>query len=144
MGAPMAVNPALDHVWRCPRSRDDMRIAAGSLIHDKSLITDAYLDFRMNVIGVDKYPDYFDTMFNEPFETYIGASVLGDQVLSDVHVPVLMVHGRNDLPIPAEATSQILQTKLPAADLLLLHNCGHSVAMERRSAFLAAVFGHFQ
>ena len=144
MGAPMPVNPALDYVWRCPASREEMRRAAQALIADHGLITDAYLDFRMQVIGSKEYQRYFNAMFDQPFETYIEAAVLDDETLARITVPVLMLHGTKDEPIPAETGSIALQPKLPRADVLLLCNCSHSVAMERRGSFLNAVFGHFE
>ncbi|HUT48123.1 MAG TPA: alpha/beta hydrolase [Alphaproteobacteria bacterium] len=144
MGALMPVNPALNYVWRCPTSREEMRRAAQALIADHSLITDAYLDFRMQVVGSKEYQRYFNEMFDQPFETYIAAAVLDDETLARISAPVLMLHGTEDDPIPAETGSIALQPKLPKADVLLLHNCSHSVAMERRAAFLNAVFGHFE
>tara|TARA_R110002096_G_scaffold424348_1_gene632204 strand:+ start:13855 stop:14691 length:837 start_codon:yes stop_codon:yes gene_type:complete len=144
MGAPMKVNEALvDHVWTCPRSRKQMQVAAGSLVYDKSLITDSYLDFRMQVIGTKEYQDYFDTMFDGSYERFIEAATLDEETLAAVEVPVMMLHGRNDLPIPAETGSVALFPKLPQADLLLLYGCGHSIAMERKKTFLAAIKGHF-
>lgn len=143
MGAPMPVNPALGYVWRCPGSRAEMRIAAQALIADHRLITDDYLDFRMQVIGSEDYRRYFNAMFDRPFETYIDAAVLDEDTLAGITAPVLMLHGTEDEPIPAENGSLALQPKLPRADVLLLHGCGHSVAMERRETFLNAVFGHF-
>lgn len=143
IGAPIPVNPALEHVWRCPSSREEMRMAAKSLIADHSLITDAYLDFRMQVIESEEYQRYFNAMFDQPFEAYIAAATLEDEVLARVSAPVLMLHGIQDDPVPAETGSIALQPKLPRADVLLLHDCSHSVAMDRREAFLSAVFGHF-
>lgn len=144
MGASMRANQALDHVWRCPASREEMRTAAKSLIADHRLITEAYLDFRMEVIGSEDYQRYFNAMFDQPFETYIEAATLGAETLAGITVPVLMLHGTKDGPIPAETGSVALQSKLPRADVLLLHGCSHSVAMDRREMFVTAVFGHFK
>lgn len=143
MGAPMAVNAALSYVWRCPTSREEMRVAAKSLMADSSLITESYLDFRMQVIGSTEYQIYFNSMFSENYDRYIQAATLSDETLAEVKVPVLMLHGRNDLPIPAETGSIALLEKLPSADLYLLNNCGHSISMERTKAFMAAALGHF-
>jgi hypothetical protein len=66
-------------------------------------------------------------MFEEPFAR-------------DILALVPMRPGRNNLSIRAETGSIALLPKLPCADLPLLHNCGHSIAIERRAAFLSA--GH--
>jgi 2-hydroxymuconate-semialdehyde hydrolase len=97
----------------------------------------------MAVIGSEEYRRYFNSMFEGPFERYIAAATLDDATLASITAPVLMLHGRNDLPIPAETGSIALLPKMLRADLLLLHSCGHSVAMERRDSFIAAAKGLF-
>lgn len=139
MGGPMPVNPHLRHVWRCPATRDAMREAAGVLIRDTSLITDAYLDARMAIIGSEDYRAYFDAMFAGPFEPFIAAARLAPETLRAVTARVLMLHGRDDRAFPAEHNSVALLPDLARADLWLLSDCSHSVAMERRDAFMAAV-----
>jgi 2-hydroxymuconate-semialdehyde hydrolase len=138
MGADMPVNPALDLVWRCPRSREDMRQSAQVLIHDHSLITDAYLDARMAIIGDPAYQDYFDDMFADDFATYIAATIVPDEKLVGIRADVAMLHGRDDLPFPAQHTSCVIAPKIRNADLTLLSHCSHSVAMERTEAFMSA------
>lgn len=138
MGARMPVNSYLDKVWRCPASREDMRAAAKVLIRDESLITDAYLDARMEIIGSEEYRVYFDTMFGDPFEQYIDAAMVSPAELRAIKADVLMLHGRDDLPFPVEHCSAVMAPSITNADLWTLANCSHSVAMERTDAFLAA------
>ena len=143
MGSAMPVNAHLAKVWRCPASREDMRDAARTLIHDAALIDDAYLDARMAVIGSPAYRAYFDAMFDRDFAAVIEAARVPAATLAGIDARVLMVHGRDDLPFPAEHTTLALLPDLPGADALLLSRCGHSVAMERPAAFLAAARLHF-
>jgi len=143
MGGDMPVNPHLDHVWRCPRSRDAMREAGRTLIADDRLITDAYLDQRMAVIGAPGYADYFDAMFAGPFDRFIAAARVSDADLARVTVPVMMLHGRQDRAFPAEPNTLALLPRLVRGDALLLSNCSHSVAMERPDALIAAAIGLF-
>ncbi|MEM7569792.1 MAG: alpha/beta fold hydrolase [Pseudomonadota bacterium] len=138
MGAAMPVNAHLNHVWRCPKNRSDMATAARLLINDPALITDAYLDARMEIIGDPAYQAYFDDMFARPFADYIAQATIADDVLSKVTAPTILLHGTQDLAFPIEHCSDVLAPKIPKADLWRLANCSHSIAMERRDAFLAA------
>ncbi|MBY8821958.1 alpha/beta fold hydrolase [Sphingomonas colocasiae] len=143
MGGDMPVNPHLDHVWRCPRSRDAMRAAGRTLIADERLITDTYLDQRMAVIGAPGYADYFDAMFAGPFDRFIAAARVTDADLARIAVPVMMLHGLQDRAFPAEPNTLALLPRLARGDALLLSNCSHSVAMERPDALVAAAIGLF-
>jgi 2-hydroxymuconate-semialdehyde hydrolase len=144
MGAPFAVNPHLAYVWRCPRTRDAMATAARMLIHDPGLITDAYLDARMAIIGDPAYQDYFDAMFVGDFAPYIDAAVVPEPDLSALRCDVMLMHGRDDRAFPAAQLSAVLAPRIANADLMLLSHCSHSVAMERTETFIAtatALFG---
>jgi 2-hydroxymuconate-semialdehyde hydrolase len=139
MGSSMAVNPFLDAVWRCPADRAAMADAARVLIHDPRWIDDAYLDARMAVIGSDAYRTYFNTMFAGPFDRYIGAAMIDAAELSSIRADVIMLHGRNDVAFPSAECSEQLAPKIANADLHLLSNCSHSVALERSDALLPAL-----
>jgi 2-hydroxymuconate-semialdehyde hydrolase len=138
IGAPFQLNPAAAKVWTFPRSRDELRNTAEVLIHDKSLIDDAYLDARMEILHADgSYGPYFTSMFQGDRQAYIDQVVLTDAELSRVKCAVTMLHGRNDLGFPA-SVSLAVAAKLPQADVVLLGLCSHSIAMEHPDKFLAA------
>jgi 2-hydroxymuconate-semialdehyde hydrolase len=143
MGARFPVTPHLTSVWRCPRSREAMAQAARVLIHDPALITDAYLDARMAIIGDPAYQDYFDAMFAGDFGQYIACATVPDAQLAAIRADVLLLHGRNDLAFPAAALSSVLASEIANADLTLLHGCSHSIAMERTESFLASAHALF-
>jgi 2-hydroxymuconate-semialdehyde hydrolase len=48
-----------------------------------------------------------------------------------------MIHGRDDQPIPYEYTTATLAPKIPRADVYLLAQCGHSVAVEYPAKVMA-------
>jgi 2-hydroxymuconate-semialdehyde hydrolase len=137
MGAAMPVNAFLDLVWRCPASRDAMRETAATLIADRALITDEYLDARMRIIGAPGYREYFDAMFAGPFERFIDTTVVSEPDLERVTCDVTLLHGREDVAFPERHTSRPLAERLANADLVSLARCSHSVALERRDTFLA-------
>lgn len=142
MGAPFAPNDATHRTWRCPRDREALRAAVEGLIHDRTLIDDAYLAAREPVVFAPGYADYFDTMFGGDQQRYIDAAILSTQTLGAVRCPVLMLHGRDDRAFPASSTLEISQS-LVAADVLLLANCSHSVAFEHPGKFLGAATQFF-
>jgi 2-hydroxymuconate-semialdehyde hydrolase len=130
MGARFAANEHTVRTWTFPETREDLRRAAESLVFDKSVITDEYLDNRMRVLHSGDYADYFRSMFAGDKQQYIDAARLSEEELQGVTCPVLMVHGRNDLPFPFEETTLTLSRSLRQADVVALSNCGHSPALE--------------
>lgn len=56
--------------------------------------------------------------------------------LAAMHVPALVVHGRNDVIVPIEA-SYYLAEHLPEADLYVINNCGHWTQIEQAGRFAA-------
>jgi len=137
IGAPFLVSEATQRVWRCPTNRTELVATLSTLIHDSSIIDDAYIANREPVVFSPGYGDYFNQMFSGDPQQYVEQTTLSDQTLSAISCPVMMLHGREDIPFPAK-TSEIIAEKISHADLQILHHCSHSVAFERTEAFLAA------
>lgn len=123
-------------VWTCPRNRQELVRTLSGIIHDASVIDDAYLAAREPVVFAPGYADYFDTMFQGDHQRYVNAAVLSSDTLARVRCPVLMLHGRDDIAFPP-SNSLDLAAQLPQADVALLGQCSHSVAFERPGTFLA-------
>jgi len=136
MGAHFKLQPGTSRTWTCPRNREQLVAALSGLIHDTSGIDEAYLQAREQVIFAPGYADYFDEMFGGDQQKYIDDAILSDETLARVQCPVLMLHGREDGSFPPSCSEQIAG-KLKRADLMLLSDCSHSVAVERTSTFLA-------
>lgn len=138
MGASFKLNPAVEMVWTFPRDREELRRTAELLIHDKTLIDTAYLDARTAVLHKDaSYGPYFTAMFSGDKQTYVDQTVLSASDLAAVRCRVSMLHGRDDVGFPP-AISLDIAARLPQADVLLLGQCSHSIAMEQTEKFLAA------
>lgn len=142
MGARFTPVEQTRRVWTCPRDRHELVAALSGIIHDASVIDEAYLAARESVVFAPGYADYFDAMFEGDRQRYVDAAVLSPETLSSIRCPVLLMHGRNDLAFPP-ATSIEMANHLPDADLVLLGKCSHSVAFERSRTFLALVEAHF-
>lgn len=136
MGAHFPLHEATRRTWTCPRNRSELVEALSGLIHDMSGIDDAYLEAREKVIFADGYADYFDAMFEGDKRRYIEAAVLAPETLEKIGQPVLMLHGREDHGFPASSTEAVAE-QLVNADVVLLSQCSHSVAVERTSTLLA-------
>ncbi len=136
MGGKFVANHDLDLTWSVPRSRDDLREAMQSLIYDHSLITDELLDNRMKLLGSNGYAGYFGEMFAGDTQKYADACVLEPSELRGLKCPVALVHGRDDKPIPAMENSVSIGAMIPKADVVLLGQCSHSVALEHPGKFL--------
>ncbi|MDB5774016.1 MAG: Alpha/beta hydrolase [Herbaspirillum sp.] len=136
MGKRFDATAATRSTWKCPRNREELVCALSRLIHDQSVIDEAYLSAREPVIFAPGYADYFDRMFAGDPAAFIAAAALDDEEIARIRQPVLLLHGREDQGFPA-STSIALAEQLSQGELSLLRNCSHSVAFERSDTFLA-------
>jgi 2-hydroxymuconate-semialdehyde hydrolase len=145
MGAPFTVNEDTIRVWTFPRNRDELVRAARGLIHDHRLIDEAYLQTRERVLfGDPSYGDYFDSMFVGDKQAYVQASLLASEELSRIRCDIVMMHGRDDRPFPAEPLTLTLAKSIPQADVHLLGQCFHSIAMEYPQKLIDAALALFR
>jgi pimeloyl-ACP methyl ester carboxylesterase len=85
-------------------------------------------------------------MFSGDKQRLMDSWVIPDDTLRAIDAPVTLVHGRNDLPCPAESTSLRLAERIRYSDVVLLSRCGHAPSMEQPKKVMAAVelaFGAF-
>jgi 2-hydroxymuconate-semialdehyde hydrolase len=143
MGARFVANEHTIRTWTFPETREELRRAGESLVFDKSVITDAYLDGRMKVLHSGDYADYFRSMFAGDKQAYIDAALLREEELKAIACDVLMVHGRNDLPFPFEQTTLAIARALPQADIVALGRCGHSPGIEHPEKLLSLARSFF-
>jgi 2-hydroxymuconate-semialdehyde hydrolase len=144
MGTVCPLNEHLVRIWSFPATREAIKQAARSLIFDERVITDAYVDGRVEVLHKGDYGDYFAAMFEGDKQRYIDATTLDGRLLRDIGAHVCMVHGRNDLPVPYQATSSRLAEFVPQADVMLLARCGHSPALEHPEKLVALARDFFR
>jgi pimeloyl-ACP methyl ester carboxylesterase len=77
-------------------------------------------------------------MFGGDRQRFLDAAVLSPEEAARIAARVTLVHGRDDKPCPAGETALALAPLLPAADLVLLGECGHNLPRERTADYLAA------
>jgi 2-hydroxymuconate-semialdehyde hydrolase len=142
MGTPLQPNDARERLWTFPRSRADLRRALETLLFDHSLISDALLDSRMQVLSAPGYAEYFDAMFGGDKQALVSPTILSAAELAKIRCPLSIIHGRDDRPFPYEETTAVLAPHFPQADIHLFARCGHGPASERTDSFVA-VAGQF-
>ncbi len=132
MGTGFKPNEHTVRTWTFPETLEDLRQAGESLVYDKSVITDEYLEGRMKILhsGSGDYAAYFRSMFAGDKQRYIDAAVLKDEEINAISCDVLMVHGRDDLPYPFEQATLAMSRRIPQADVVALAHCGHSPGIE--------------
>jgi len=143
VGASYPVPQALDAFWTAPADRQALRSAMARMVHDPASLTEALLDDRWKLLTSGDHAAYFSTMFVRPRQRYIDAAVVSEAECQAIRAKVVMLHGRNDQPCPAELTTLAIARKLPRADVQLLGNCGHNLPRERSADYIAAALRLF-
>lgn len=136
VGARYALPPALEKFWSTGADRDQLRLAMLEMLHDPAAVSDAMVEDRYKFLSSGDYAAYFAAMFEAPHQRYLDAAVLSEDELSEIRARVVMLHGRNDKPCPAEVTTMALASRLPGADVHLLGQCGHNLPRERTQEYL--------
>jgi 2-hydroxymuconate-semialdehyde hydrolase len=139
VGTSYKINPYLERLWSYPNGRDELREMMKVIMHDASSVSDQALDERLAVLNADDYRDYFAALFSGDKQKLLDSWVVTPEELGAIKCPVTMIHGRDDLPCPAEDTTLRLAASIPQADVLLLAQCGHGPALEYPQKLLMAV-----
>jgi 2-hydroxymuconate-semialdehyde hydrolase len=139
VGTSYPVNAHLERLWTFPSNREELREVMRVVVHDASSVTDEALDERLAVLQAGDYPDYFRALFGGDKQRLVDSWALDPEELAAIKCPVTMIHGRDDLPCPAELTTLRLAQSIPQADVLLLARCGHGPALEYPRKFTRAV-----
>ena len=143
VGAPYTVTEALNDFWTMPADRAAMRKAMSRMSFSAAGLTDDVIEERWKLLNQDGYPDYFKSLFAEPHQRFIDAAALSEAEIASIKAQVVMLHGRDDQPCPPDRTTMVLASKLPAADVHLLGQCGHSLPRERSADFLRIATSFF-
>ena len=134
MGAPGApLSPDLDAVWGATPDRRGARDMLSRLFLDPAHVTEAAVEARAEAMRADA--SSFATMFPPPRERWAEDLTLSSRELSEVRVPVLLVHGAQDRLTPLRTAALPFLDHLPDVRLHVLGRCGHVPAVEHPDAF---------
>lgn len=100
---------------------------------DKSLVTDQLVSLRyqsaLNDTASDRLAEVVAARDRDR-----NALPLDFDVLAKLHIPVLLIHGMQDVVIPVSRTWELLNT-IPTADAHIFSQCGHWSQVERADEF---------
>lgn len=139
VGTRMTVNEHLKRLWTCPKTREELRLAMKGLLFDADAVPQDLLDSRWATLQAPGYSDYFGAMFSGDVQRLADTWVVADEDVARIRADYTLVHGRNDLPCPAEPNSILLADRIKHANLVLLSQCGHAPAAEQPAKVQAAI-----
>ena len=77
-------------------------------------------------------------MFGEDHQSLVDSACLDESTLSKITADVVMMHGREDRPVPADQTTLSIGKILLNCDVSIIGRCGHSPSMEHPEKVLGA------
>ncbi|MEV0029581.1 alpha/beta hydrolase [Nocardia sp. NPDC050793] len=134
--APTEVGRLFDECQTRPADADRIARLLRAIVHDPASIDDELVEHMYQWRLRD--PEHADSWLRS---TIVPRSNIA--ALAEVTIPTLIVHGRSDRMVPLEGALMLLG-RLPAADLVVLNNCGHWPPFERPGAFAAAVYAFLE
>jgi 2-hydroxymuconate-semialdehyde hydrolase len=143
-GGKLKLNAHVTSFWKAPRTREDIRAAMRVAMHDVSGITEEIIEQRYKSVTSPGYAEYFEAMLGEDQQQKLDQARVPAGELARIEAPVLVMHGRNDLPCPAEETALEIHRGLRNADLHLFANCGHAIPREYPDKVVALARMWFQ
>ena len=125
--------------WTFPEGRNQIRQHVERTLFNKSLAEEEEINNRLAVLTAPGYREYFESMFSRERNFYLNEAALTSEELAAITCPVVLMHGANDASFKPEETSLLLAKGMPKADVVVLANCAHSVALEYPEKFIANV-----
>ncbi|MBL7252435.1 alpha/beta fold hydrolase [Alloalcanivorax sp. C16-2] len=143
-GGKQTLNPALERFWTFPPSAEALREALLSSMYDTSGITDEVVRERFETLQQGGIGDYFSAMMAGDKQALLDSVYLSPKVLNNVQARVLLLHGRDDVPVPYRDTTLHLLDHLPTAEAVILSRCGHNPAREHTDRTLSLALEHLR
>lgn len=114
-------------------TEEGIRETLEKFVVDKSLITDELVSLRYKSALNDTATDRLKQVV-EARDRDRGALPLDFDALAKLDIPVLLIHGMQDVVIPASRTWDLVQV-IPNADAHIFSQCGHWSQVERSTEF---------
>ncbi|MDQ7982306.1 alpha/beta hydrolase [Paraburkholderia sp. SARCC-3016] len=137
-GTTFELNDHLKRLWTFPKTEEELKAGLASLIHDVRAIPDEQIESRWKTLSEGDYGDYFTQMLSTPAQL-IRDWTLSDGELAAIKVPCTLLHGRNDMACPPDATSATLARKIAHSNLIVVDACAHAPSVEQTAKVRAAL-----
>lgn len=141
-GGALSMNDALDRFWSVPESVHTLRSAMAAAVYDASALSDAQIAGRFEQLAQGGLGTYFKAMMSTDRQALLRSCWLAPEVLAMVRARVLLIHGRDDQPVPYRESALHLLDHLPDARLVLLSRCGHNPMIERTAEVMSLALQH--
>lgn len=141
-GGPQEMNPALNRFWTFPKSAAALQQALLSSMYDTSGITDTLVQERFETLRHGGVGEYFESMMSGDKQALLDSVFLSPELLGQVNADVLILHGREDIPVPYEHTALHLGAHLPNCNTMIIGKCGHNPAREHPDLTLRLALDH--
>lgn len=143
-GGKQTLNAALERFWTFPPSAEALREALLSSMYDTSGITAEVVRERFETLRQGGIGEYFSAMMAGDKQALLDSVYLDPATLAKVRARVLLLHGRDDVPVPYRDTTLHLLDHLPFAEAVILGRCGHNPAREHTDRTLALALEHLR
>ncbi|MDB5777372.1 MAG: Alpha/beta hydrolase fold protein [Herbaspirillum sp.] len=142
-GGQHRVNPPLDKFWTFPESPAQLKDAMMSSMLDPAAVTDDLVSARYALLQQGDIGPYFARMMSGDKQALLDSARLDPALLAGIESQVLLIHGRDDKPCPAEENALYLSRLIPRCDAIVLGRCGHNPAREYPAKTAQLVLAHF-
>ena len=129
--------------WTYPTSETLFRRMYEKGVADASVLTDAFVKDRMEVLSQGDYGDYFNKMFKGDKQRWVDKMALSAAELRRIKCKVLFVHGVLDVHIPFKTALLPLADSIPQADVVRLANCSHGPFLDQPERFMSITKSFF-
>lgn len=137
-GLDFPMSDGLEKVWGYEPSVEAMRELMHIFAHDASLVKEEIVRSRFEASIRPGAQEKFSSLFPEPRQRWLGELATSEADLRSLTHPVLIVHGREDVIVPAEQSIRFNQL-IPNSELHIFGGCGHWTQIERRERFVDLV-----
>jgi len=144
MGVPFQLTEGLAKVWGYRGSSvEEMRQVMLTFAFDQGLIRDELVQLRYQLSLEPVAKASYEAMFDFPLEQHVIDMTTPAELIRQIEVPTLLIHGRDDQVIPVQNTWTLLE-QLPRADAHVFARCGHWTQIEREADFVDLVKQFFR
>jgi 2-hydroxymuconate-semialdehyde hydrolase len=128
----------LEEVWGYEPSLDAMRDLMRTFAHDPALVKEEIVQSRYEASIRPGAHEKYASLFPEPRQRWLAELASDDARLAALPHQTLLIHGREDVIVPAECSVRFNQV-IPNSELHIFGGCGHWTQIERRERFVELV-----
>ena len=129
--------------WTYPTDEKQFRRMYEKGVADASVLTDAFVKDRMEVLSQGDYGEYFTRMFKGDKQRWVDKMALSDAELKRIECQVLFVHGALDVHVPFKTALLPLADSIPQADVIRLAACSHGPFLDQPQRFMSIAKSFF-